>query len=244
MFEYVIVILLLAAIITTVAVSAGAVVYIRATHGTSSLTFQLSRIGILWGAAILILILVGALGACVTGWTINSVSDIFAWLMEHNPIGKPKELLFKFLDWGYEENPWGAWALVLFMLAALLISFARRHLCTPAVAAVPTVVCLMLSAYIWRGAWGWFLVQVIAAIYVLVILTADGTFDDQYTWRQRREILRKLREEAERKAAAEAIQFDQPDDPDDPTNPVPDHHRPVEVIGSMVADCFRTLSEQ
>lgn len=242
--EYVILILLLAAVITTVAVAAGAIVYIRAHYGIDSLTFQLSRIGILWGAAILVLILIGAIGACVTGWTINSINDAIAWLLEHNPINDLKTLVLKFLDWGYKEHPWGAWA-VLWCVTLLPIAFLwQRHLCTVAALTGILAIHFCMSAYIWQGAMGWVFVQVIVAIVVVGCMCAEGDFVEQLTWRQRRQMQQEERRKAEMAAAAENVKADAPDDPNTPDGPVPDHHRPVEVLGEMVADCFRTLANQ
>lgn len=245
--EYVILILLLAAVITTVAVAAGAIVYIRARYGVDSLTFQLSRIGILWGAAILVLILIGAIGACVTGWTINSINDAIAWLLEHNPINDLKTWISDFLYWGYKYHPWGAWA-VLWCVTLVPIAFLwQRHLCTVAALTGILAIHFCLSAYIWQGAMLWLLAQVIVAIIAVGCVCSEHGFSEQYTWKQRRQMQQEERRKAEMAAAAENVRADAPDDPDGPNapdEPVPDHHRPVEVLGEMVADCFRTLANQ
>lgn len=240
--EYTIIILLLAAVITAVAVAAGAIVYIRARYGADSLTFQLSRIGILWGAAILILLLLGALGACVTDWTLNGVKDVGAWLLEHNPVNELRVLLMRFLDWGYDENPWSAWLIVWAVALTVMVFFIQRHLCTPAVASTIVIIALAMSGYIWRGATFWFAGQAVIAIIVMACAVIDGSlFKDQYTWSEWRERRKAAKAEAEAEAMA-AKANSQSDDPGDPD--VPDHHRPVEALGEMVAECFDTLANQ
>lgn len=82
--EYVFTILMIAAMITLVAVAAGTIVYLRATRGASSLTFQLSRIGIVWFTLIALLLLVGVFGFAVKEWTVGSLSDVVGWFEEHD----------------------------------------------------------------------------------------------------------------------------------------------------------------
>lgn len=82
--EYAFTILMIAAMITLVAVAAGTIVYLRATRGAHSLTFQLSRIGIVWGTLIILLLLVGLFGFTVKEWTVASLGDVAGWFKERD----------------------------------------------------------------------------------------------------------------------------------------------------------------
>lgn len=240
--EYVISILLIATMITLVAVAAGSIIYIKARYGVDSLTFQLSRVGILWGVAIGLLLLVGTLCACVTDWTLTGLSDLFAWFVAHNPGTALFGYLMKFLKWGYNEHPFVASAL-LYGAAAIPLAFLyKRQACTLTAAILVALIHAALNAYIWLGATWWFLIQVVVVIVMGVCWHSEGIFDNQYTWKERR----KMRLEAQRKTMA-ATHVDAPDSdpgPDEPSPSTPDHHRPVEVLSAMISDCAKTLADQ
>ncbi len=141
MSKSVIFVLLVAAMITVVAVAAGVIAYLGSCYERSSLTFQLGRIGTLWGAAILLLILFSILGSLVTDWT----GDALAWLRRHN-------VIMQFLDWGRNEDPWSAhgilWTLTLTPIGLL---YWRRAL-TPFWLMLIAGLHNSASLYIWVGA--------------------------------------------------------------------------------------------
>lgn len=79
--EYAFIIVMIAAMITLVAVAASATVYLRAKYGSGSLTFQLSRIGIIWVTLILLLLASGFYVLTVTSWTTETISKAFEFTL-------------------------------------------------------------------------------------------------------------------------------------------------------------------
>ncbi len=87
--EYAFVLLMLAGMITLVAVAFAAVVYLRYRFGHDTLKFELSRIAIVWVAIIALLLMIGVLVATVAGWTSENVAAAFNDVLEwarHNRI--------------------------------------------------------------------------------------------------------------------------------------------------------------
>lgn len=233
--EYVISLLVTAAIITIIAVGAGTVVYLGAKYGTDNPVFRLSRIAIVWGMAILLLLLVGVYIALVTDWTVNSLRDFWAWFSDHSIFTKIWDLFVKYLDWSYSEHPWGGWAILwvgTFVPAAML---AQRQAFTQTACASIALLHCAISGYIWQGALAITIIEAIVFVIVFCICLCEGSFDEQYTWRQRRKI--------RQRSAEETAQATQP--PEAPADHIdePDHQHPVQVLGDIIADCAQALTE-
>lgn len=219
MLNYILTIILLATIITVIAVAAGTIIYIGGRYGRSSLTFQLSRVGILWGAAILLLILMGVLGALVTGWTAESLSDIVAWYKEHN-------FVMNALDWCYENRAIGLIILWCGTIAAYVFFF-QRSTCTAFKGAVIGGLHLAIGAYICQDVPVWPFAK--AVIAVIVFFCCAGEFDEPKAY-------------SEKPHAVTPPPHD--DNPSSPVSDesVPDHHHPTVVLGNMIGELAETLA--
>lgn len=155
--EYTFIILITAAMITIMAVSAAAIVCLRAKYGSESPVFQLSRIGILWAAAIVLLLLCGASFFAVTDWTSKTImavfTDVVLW-------AKANRLMASILLWSVS------------VLALLL--FKHLEICTAALTIIIATLHVWATYIIWANpAWP----TVKAVVFAIIIGCCADSFD-------------------------------------------------------------------
>ncbi len=157
--EYAFIVVVIAAIITLVAVAAGAIVYLRFKHGASSLKFQLSRIGIVWAALIGVLLLGGLHVITVTGWTVGGIKEAFALALAWARVNR---MMASILVWSGS------------VLVLLLLDYFK--VCTLSL----TIIVSTLHVWASYGIWGeptWPVIKALFFAGFIFYLADEGCFD-------------------------------------------------------------------
>lgn len=165
---YTFILLVIAAAITLVAVAAGAIVYLRARYGLDSLQFQLGRIGIVWVAAILLLLLGGLFFATITDWTKAGLSGAILWLRDGVfesalTYARANRIMASILLWGIS------------LIVTLFLS--RLEVFTASVGIATWTLHLWGSYAIWHEPF-WLTLKAAFFVVVLVLVFDEGVFQD------------------------------------------------------------------
>lgn len=217
--EYAFTILMIAAMITLVAVAAGTIVYLRATRGAHSLTFQLSRIGIVWGTLIILLLLVGLFGFTVKEWTVASLGDVAGWFKERD--------LFHYALYWMQSNRLISSALLWGGVALLICGTRYLSVSTLSVNIIIAMLHVWVSYLIWQHP-VWPFIKAVAFAIILICYEGDVGFQT-------------LGDRTSNPAKIDAPPAGPTDSGSDDDGTAA-RRAPIEIIGDMVAECAETIS--
>lgn len=155
---YSMILLAIATAITLVAVAAGAIVILRAKYGSNNPVFQLARIGVLWVAAILLLLLGGLTFFTVTDWTSTalqvSLEKTWTW-------AKSNRMMASILLWSAS------------ILTVLLLNYLGS--CTMSVAFIVATLHVWATYTIWANP-VWPTIKAVVLLIVIVCYEGDCGF--------------------------------------------------------------------
>lgn len=159
--EYVFVLLMLAGMITLVAVAFGAVVYLKYKFGRDTLKFELSRIAITWAAVIALLLMVGCLILTVAGWTSENVAAAFGDVLEW---AHQNRIMSEIILWG-----------VTILLIALLV---HLNVFTFSSFVIISLLHIWATYAIWNSetAAPWQFIWMFIKVFLAIVIAAE--FDD------------------------------------------------------------------
>lgn len=164
--EYAFVLLMLAGMITLVAVAFATVVYLKYRFGRDTLKFELSRIAIVWAAIIALLLMIGCLILAVAGWTSENVAAAFNDVLEW---ARHNRIMSEIILWG-----------VTILLIALL---AHLEVFTFSSFVIISLLHVWATYAIWNSEtaapWQfiWMFAKVILAVYTIEEFTICNTFN-------------------------------------------------------------------